>query len=59
MKQRARRQPKKRTVADYIKAVKKADREIEQSFRPGWSASTKVHTSKKVYNRLQQKRIEE
>lgn len=47
------------TVKDFVNAVKKADREIEQSFRPGWSASTKIHKSKKTYNRKENKRIEE
>jgi len=47
------------TVADYVRAIKKADREIEQSFRPGWSSTTKIHTSQKIYNRKRNKRIEE
>lgn len=47
------------TVSDYMKAVKKADRETEQSFRPGWSSKTKIHPSKKVYNRKREKGIEE
>jgi hypothetical protein len=47
------------TVEEYMKAVKKADRETEQSFHPGWTAKTKIHSSKKVYNRKNQKHIEE
>lgn len=47
------------TVEDYVKAIKIADREMEQSFRPGWSAKVKVHTNKKTYNRKAYKSIEE
>lgn len=47
------------TVEDYVKAVKIADREMEQSFRPGWAAKVKVHTNKKTYNRKVYKSIEE
>jgi hypothetical protein len=49
----------KLTVEDYVKAVKIADREMEQSFRPGWTAKTKIHASKKTYNRKVNKQIEE
>lgn len=45
------------TVEDYVKAVKKADREVEQSYRPGWAAKVKVHASKKTYNRKVYKKI--
>lgn len=39
------------TVEDYIKAVKKADRELQLSSHPGWQRTTNVHKSKKTYNR--------
>lgn len=44
---------------DYVRAVKKADREIELVNKPGWSATTKIHKSKKTYNRQENKKIEE
>jgi len=47
------------TVEDYVKAVKIADREMEQSFRPGWAAKVKVHINKKTYNRKVYKSVEE
>lgn len=47
------------TVEDYVKAIKIADREMEQSFRPGWAAKVKVHASKKTYNRKHYKHLEE
>jgi len=59
MKHAKKRPPTKLTMADYIKAVKKADREIEQSISPGWTAITKIHPNKKIYNRRLNKRIEE
>jgi hypothetical protein len=49
----------KLTVEDYVKAIKIADREMEQSFRPGWSAKNKIHVSKKTYNRKAKPPIEE
>ena len=47
------------TQEDYIKAVKKADREfeIEQYGKQKSLAPTKVHKSKKVYNRKKNKEI--
>jgi hypothetical protein len=39
------------SVEDYLKTVKKTDREVALSFRPGWAAKVKIHTSKKTYNR--------
>lgn len=39
------------TIEDFIKAVKKADRENELSQSAGWKRVTAVHKSKKVYNR--------
>jgi len=59
MKKRKKRPDMKITVKDFVKAVKKADREIEQSFRPGWSSSTMIHKSKKAYNRQENKHKEE
>ncbi|HET9570218.1 MAG TPA: hypothetical protein VFP20_02260 [Bacteroidales bacterium] len=47
------------TVEDYVKAIKIADRDLEQSFRPGWAAKVKVHINKKTYNRKAYKNIEE
>ena len=44
------------SIKDYIKAVKKADREVELSQSPGWRRTTNVHKSKKVYNRKREKR---
>ena len=43
------------SIKDYIKAVKKADREDELSQSPGWRRTTNVHKSKKVYNRKREK----
>jgi len=47
------------TVDDYIKAVKIADREIQQSHSSGWISTNKIHPSKKTYNRRENKRMEE
>ncbi len=44
------------SIEDYIKAVKKADRENELSQSPGWRRTTNVHKSKKVYDRKREKR---
>jgi hypothetical protein len=44
------------TISDYIKAVKKADRENELSKSPGWKRITNVHKSKKVYDRKKDKK---
>lgn len=49
----------KLTVEDYVKAVKIADREIQQSHSPGWISTHKIHPSKKAYNRRDNKRMEE
>jgi len=43
-------------IKDYIKAVKKADREDQLSQSPGWRRTTNVHKSKKVYDRKREKR---
>jgi len=44
------------TIEDYIKAVKKADREIQLETSVGWTSTTKVHKSKKVYSRKNNKK---
>lgn len=59
MKTRKKKIDMKITVKDFVTAVKKADREIEQSFRPGWSSKTLIHKNKKAYNRKSMKQIEE
>jgi hypothetical protein len=47
---------RKISIEDYIKAVKKADREEELSKSPGWKRITNVHKSKKVYDRKKEKK---
>lgn len=42
---------KRITTDDYIKAIKKADREIEMENNPGFKTITKVHKSDKMYCR--------
>lgn len=44
------------SIEDYIRAVKKADREIQLEQSPGWVRTTKIHKSKKAYNRKSDKR---
>ena len=39
------------TAKDYLKAVKKADREIELVQQVGWKSVHKVHKNKKAYDR--------
>ena len=40
------------TLDDYIKAVKKGDREAEMKLLgPGFHSNTKIHKSKKLYSR--------
>lgn len=51
MKKKKKQSKVKITINDYIKAVKKADREIQLSQSPGWKRTTKVHKSKKIYDR--------
>lgn len=46
-------------VTDYIKAVKKADREAQLEQFVGWQRVTKVHKNKKAYNRKMNKKIQE
>lgn len=49
-------QKRKITIQDYIKAVKKTDREIQLETSVGWVATTKVHKSKKTYSRKNNKK---
>lgn len=44
------------TIEDYIKAVKKTDREINLENQAGWISTNKIHESKKVYNRKNNKK---
>lgn len=44
--------PKKKSIDDlYIKVIKKTDREFELENNPGFKSNTKIHKSKKVYDR--------
>jgi len=56
MKKKKRRTSGKITIEDYIKAVKKADRDIQLSNNAGWVSSNKIHKSKKAYNRKADKK---
>jgi len=53
---KAKKQKSKITIEDYIKAVKKTDREIQLETSVGWTSVTKVHKSKKLYNRKKNKK---
>lgn len=55
MKKKNKNKTQKITVRDYIKAVKKADREIQLARQPGWQRTTSVHKSKKAYDRKNNK----
>lgn len=44
------------TIHDYIKAVKKVDREIQLETNIGFTATSKVHKSKKTYSRKNNKK---
>lgn len=44
------------SVEDYIKAVKKADREIQLANSAGWKRVTSIHKSKKAYDRKRDKK---
>ncbi len=46
------------TLADYVRAVKKADRELSLQNSTGFKAITRVHRSKKQYNRKESKKID-
>jgi len=42
---------------DLMKAIKKADREIELENSVGFNSVTRIHKSKKLYNRKESKRV--
>lgn len=44
------------TIQDYIKAIKKADRESQLETNIGFTTITKVHKSKKLYTRKNNKK---
>ncbi|NDV77383.1 hypothetical protein [Dysgonomonas sp. 511] len=44
------------TIEDYIKAVKKADRDNELSQSAGWKRTTEIHKNKKAYDRKRDKK---
>lgn len=44
------------TIEDYVKAVKKADRENELSQSAGWKRTTSIHKNKKAYDRKREKK---
>jgi hypothetical protein len=54
MRKKKKKTAGKITVNDYIKAIKKADRDDELSRSTGWKRVTSVHKSKKTYNRKTQ-----
>lgn len=56
MKKKKNQERGKITIQDYIKAVKKSDRETQLETNVGFIATTKVHTSKKLYNRKNNKK---
>lgn len=43
------------TIEDFIKAVKKADREEELAQQAGWTRKTSIHKNKKLYDRKRDK----
>ena len=43
---------------DYMKAIKKADREMDLESNPGFRSLTKIHRSKKQYTRKGRKTVE-
>lgn len=52
------KQKMKITAKEYIKAVKKADRAIALENSSGFKATTRIHKSKKTYNRKEGKKID-
>ncbi|MFV0417597.1 MAG: hypothetical protein ACK5KT_02535 [Dysgonomonas sp.] len=44
------------SIEDYIKAIKKADRENELSQSAGWKRITNIHKNKKAYDRKRDKK---
>lgn len=51
MKKKKNKNKGKITIEDYVKAVKKADREAQLENNVGWASVTRVHKSKKIYSR--------
>ncbi len=58
MKKKKKQKSANFTIRDYIKAVKRIDREITLEHSSGFKAVTKVHKSKKAYNRKESKKID-
>ncbi len=50
-KKKKKKANRKITIEDYVKAVKKADREIQLEASAGWVSTSRVHKSKKIYDR--------
>ena len=46
------------TMTDYVKAMKRANRELELQNSTGFKAVTRIHKSKKAYNRREGKRTD-
>ncbi len=58
MKKKKSQEKGKITINEYIKAIKKADRETQLEKTVGFTAITKVHKSKKLYSRKNNKSTE-
>jgi hypothetical protein len=56
MKKKKKQNNGKITISDYIKAVKKADRDIQLEMQVGWVASNRIHKNKKAYDRKNNKK---
>lgn len=56
MKKRKKKNKGTITIEDYIKAVKKADRENELSQSAGWKRTTVIHKNQKAYDRKRDKK---
>jgi len=56
MRKKKKNKAGKITIKDYIKAVKKADREIQLTEQVGWVSTNKIHKSKKIYDRKVEKK---
>jgi len=54
-KKKGKKGKNKINIEDYIRAVKKVDREIQLENSVGWTAITRIHKSKKIYNRKNMK----
>ncbi len=55
MKKKKKKLSGKITIEDYVRAVKKADREIQLENNTGWVSTNKIHKSKKTYSRKNNK----